>query len=384
MKKIFPLFVFLSFFFYACAASNKAATQASPATLSTQQAETPTANVAVPTAVPTETHVVLNVDADVLQLLKDQNALNPDGSVSSANKYVENNADFSVSPETIKHVTTTDTALKDILSGTDSQGNRVFWNKEKGYWVQEFGMGAIDKTPSDSPFVPLDAYYDGSSHYSAAIYIAEHPNLIAGDAAHPYFKAIIRYTPSDVSRSIFYICIAQEDIPSHQPGKTDISYKINKPFAYLGLQQTKDHSGQVIYVMAKDSWNPTDEHPDQTLPTFLGFDKATYEDWAQYPTIFNITSNKTDMGGEVVPIFPSPELTDINALRYENQDLSPNVAHLQNQQAINLFAESADIQAIFDQIAKGETLTTSTNFASLSALPPELSNMLLLAGVRFW
>ena len=345
---------------------------------------TPTAEVATPT----EVHVALNVDADVLQQLKDQNALNSDGSVNTANKYVENNADFSIAPETIKHVMTTDASFKDVIMGTDNQGHRVFWNEQKGYWTPEFTMSEDFTNPESAPYVPLEAYFDGSAHYSAAVYIVEHPGLIAADASHPYYKINGAFSSKGaIGYEISLMGMAQESMPGES--STPISYKTAKPFYYMGIQQTKDSSGAVIYVVDKDNWNPTTEKPDQTTPTFHGFDEKAYRELIQYERFKALISNKVNMPGELVPVLPVPPgryLYSPDEFIYNTDASNPHVAALADQDFFSMLP--ADVQAqinnMLDKAGAPFDSVTNPRHVVLNELPPELSNLLLYTGLREW
>jgi hypothetical protein len=305
----------------------------------------------------------------MLQKLKDQDALTPDGTISTDNRYLKDNSSFSIPAESIRYLTTNDTGYKGIISGTDNRGHRVFWNKEKLCWVPEFGMSAIDKHPEAAPYVPLLAYYDGSAHYSTAVYIAEHPGLIDPEASYPYYVASVRWTPGSIGGIFFRVGVIGDGFNIF-PNETKISYKVNKPYAYLGIQQTTDESGSIIYVIVKDSWNPTEANRDQSLPIYLGLDKTSYEEFAQYPLLFLFTSNKKDMPGEIMPIFPASTMKDVSRLSDENNPANPHVASLQNADVIKLFAEHDEIQTLIDRVANGQELTAVTNNVALASLPP--------------
>lgn len=340
------------------------------------------------TNTPLPTPVQLNVEPDVLQLLKDQDALNPDGSVRTANKYFENAVGFAVVPESIQHIQTTDATLKDVLSGTDNQGIRVFWNKEKLYWIPEFSMSQDYLLSENVPYVPLDAYFDGSTHYSAAVYIAEHPGLIANDASYPYYKINVAANRTGViGFEISIIGMAEASVPGEP--STKISYKTPKPFYYLGLQQTKDNLGAVIYVVVKGNWNPTTENPDRTTPTFQAFDEAVYRKSIEGVFFKMLLSNKFDMPGELVPVFPAPSgryVAPANEFSYNIDLNNPHVAALMNQDLFSLLPSEiqAKINHMLDQAGAPFDAVTNPRHVVLKELPPELSNMLLYTGLRAW
>lgn len=244
-------------------------------------------------------------------------------------------------------------------------------------------MGAIDKHPEAAPYVPIEAYYDGSVHYSTAVYIAEHPGVIDPKASYPYYKASVKWVPYSKGYIFFTFGVIADGFGIF-PNETDISYKVSKPYAYLGLQRTADQSSNVIYIIVKDSWNPTDANHDQTLPVYLGFDQASYESWMQYTVLLDFTSNAINMPGELIPVIPASTMKDVSTLNYGNQPASPHVASLQNADVINLFPEHNKIQALINKITNGEVLTAATNNVALASLPAGLSDMILLPAFREW
>lgn len=272
--------------------------------------------------------------------------------------------------------------IGDILVYTDASG-RLLWNERAAAWVPEFSTSLDYAHPETAPYVPLDAYEDGSAALSADLYIAEHPGLIEADASYPYYMVnLINQRGYEISlRPTNAVSFPESEV-------TQINRNVPKPYEYLGMQQTTDARGNVIYVIVKQNWNPGNQQ-DQYLPTFQGFDAAAFKDWIKYPLIFKHLSNQTDMNAELVPVFPAPpgsNVTPADAFSYDDQSKNPFVRALTQQAVINIFPQ--DIRALILEMypRAGDNFDAVNNPKSiqLDQLPEELSRMILYTGIRSW
>jgi hypothetical protein len=284
--------------------------------------------------------------------------------------------------------------IGEVLVHTDASG-RLLWNEHMQAWVPEFGTSMDYKSPETAPVVPFEAYYDGSkpgdaeyvpssAALSDMLYVAEHPNLIASDASYPYYRVTL--FGNDKARIGYEIGLTGPNQYLLNENKTDTSRTLNRPFAYFGVQQTQDASGDVIYIIKKANWNPDGEI--KIITTNHGFDQAAYNEWFQYPLILKYLTNTPSMTGELVPLFLSPDgqfqETNPNLFYYETDPANPNVASLVSADAITMFSpgDQADILSLYPQINKPFDATTNPGSYLIDSLPPEMSNMILVTGVH--
>lgn len=280
----------------------------------------------------------------------------------------------------------------------ETTNSRYVWNPELNSWTPEFTTSLDYAHPETSPKVAKPAYDDGSKPgepyfpssvtLSDMLHLAEHPDLISKAASHPYYKVNVNWDSTGAYYSISIVRDGRGGFTG--PEETRLSYKIPKSFAYFGLQQTTDDSGNIIYVVKKANWNPTTENPNGILPTNQGFDKATYERRIQYPITSKALSNATDMSGEWVPVFPSPPGTfgfNPATFSFRGESTNPFVAKLQNPSTINIFDERQFIINIFNAINSDNQPVAgprNPNSVALKSLPLQLSNMILYTGLYSW
>jgi hypothetical protein len=316
--------------------------------------------------------------------------------------YSENTKTLNIDPIKVRitQSPSIETLVGDILwYMDDATGTRFIWNNHLLAWVPEFTTSKNYKNPEESPVVPLEAYYDGSnigdSKYtpssvalSDALYIAEHPELIAPDASYPYYrvtlfgndKAMIGYQIG-LTGPNQYLLINEN--------RTKLLNTQPLPFSIYGIQQTRDEEGYIIYIAKKANWNPTNVNPYEILVTNMGFDKSAYDEWFQYPLILRYFANDPKVtGGELVPLFPSPDgqfqETNPNLFYYEKQPANPHVASLLSAHAIEIFEPYVrkDILRLYPQINKPFDADTNPGSYLIGYLPPQLSNMIHYTGVQ--
>lgn len=288
--------------------------------------------------------------------------------------------------------------IGEVLVYTDAT-ERLLWNEHMQAWVPEFGTNMDYAHPELSPSVPLEAYYDGSKPGDAmyipssvalsdALYVAEHPSLIASDATHPYYRVALAV--DETGPNGYYITLTgpNQYLLTDQ-NTTYISRKENKPFAYFGMQQTSDENGNIIYIVKRASWNPTAEDPNGIVTMNMGFDKGQYEGWIRYPLIFKFLDVDAHPPGELLPVFPY----EYNSYRFSPDSFSystdkpnPNVAALLNTDMIAMFepGEQQNIKNLINGYNIPFDAKTNPGSYLLSSLPPELSNMILYTGVQSW
>ncbi len=318
---------------------------------------------AVPTAIP-DSRVELTVGAETFKVTSDV-------------LHSETVTNINIDPANAQKI-------GEVLVYTEASG-RYIWNDEQQAWTPEFTTSLEYTKPELSPYVPMEAYFDGSAALSAQLYMAEHPGLIEADASYPHY--MINFENSE-GYHISLIPVNRNAFPADMI--TDISAKKNKPFEYLGLQQTKDSDGNIIYVVVKENWNPTPENEQQTLPTFHGFDKASYQEWIKYPLILKYLANDQTTVGQLLPVFPAPPgsyVEPTSTYAYWGQPPNPFVRALVGQEdAIRIFPVDVQ-QAIIAMNAKvGENYDPVANpkSISLAELPEGLSRMILYTGMESW
>lgn len=286
--------------------------------------------------------------------------------------------------------------IGELLVYSDASG-RLIWNEHMAAWTPEFGTNMDYSRPELSPYVPLDAFYDGSKPGDATfvpssvalsdrLYLAEHPEIIAADATFPYYRITLAWSDQTVVGYEIALTGPNQYLLTDEP-KTDTSRNVNRSFAYFGLQQTLDRNNNIIYGIKKANLNPTPTEPDAILATTQGFDEATYDEWFQYAIIYKYLTNTPSMTGEITPMFPL-ELGvyrfDKNTFFSEGQPVNPNVASLLNTEMIAMF--DADTQQeiidLYNGVGKQFDATTNRMSISLDSLPPDLSNMILYTTVH--
>ncbi len=288
--------------------------------------------------------------------------------------------------------------IGDVLVYTDVTG-RLLWNEHMQAWVPEFGTSMDYKTPEASPIVPFDAYYDGSkpdaityipssAALSDMLYIAEHPDVIPSDASYPYYRVAL--FGNDKARIGYEIVLTgPNQYLITGENKTEVSNKKPLPFTYLGVQQTKDNNGNVIYVIKKANWNPTPTNEQNILVTNMGFDKSAYDQWFKYPLIMRyIAADSSVTGGELVPLFLSPngqfQETNPNLFYLETQPANPHVAALVSKDLTGIFSQEVQnsIGLLYPQINKPFDEKTNPGSYLVGVLPSGLTNMIHYTGVQ--
>ncbi len=320
--------------------------------------------------------------------------------VNTTVKHSETTKKLDVDPTKVQ-VTESDPDIGKIYWYRDEANDnaRYIWNEHIQAWTPEFGTSMEYAQPELSPYVSIDAYYDGSKvgdpifipssvTLSDALYLIEHPDLIKEESAgYPYYRVTL-FGNNKYRVGYELVLTGPNQYLLADENKTDVSRSLDRPFAYFGVQQTKDTSGNIIYVIKKANWNPTEANPEQILTTNMGFDKAAYEEWFKYSLILTYLSNSTSMTGELVPIFPSPagqyQADNANSFFYETQPPSPHVAGLQSVDAIQMFdpTTQALINLLYPQINKPFDAKTNPGSYLIGALPNELSNMILSTAVH--
>lgn len=271
----------------------------------------------------------------------------------------------------------------DVWVYTDASG-RYLWNDERQAWAPEFTTSMDYTHPELAPFVPMDAYTDGSAALSAQLYMAEHPGLIEADASYPHYMVNVE---NSEGYHISLIPVNRNAFPADKI--TTLTANTNKPFEYLGLQQTTDSAGHVIYVVVKENWNPVPGNESQTLPTFHGFDKAAYNEWIKYPLILKFLTNDTNPFGQLLPIFPAPPgsyAEPAETYAYWSQPANPHVRALNGQNSITIFPADiqAAIKAMYAKVGENYDPVTNPKSISLSQLPEGLSRMILYTATEGW
>jgi hypothetical protein len=287
-----------------------------------------------------------------------------------------------------------------ILWYKDNAPNtRYIWNEHMAAWIPVFGISTDFRTPEASPTVPFDAYYDGSamgvleyipssSTLSDALYVAEHPGLIAPNASYPYYRVTL-FGNDKAMIGYQIVLTGPNQYLLIDENTTQLSNKQPLPFNLYGIQQTKDKGGHIIYVMKKANWNPTNVNSPEILVTNMGFDKSAYDEWFQYPLILRYIANDSKVtGGELSPLFLSPDgqfqETNPDLFYFETQPANPHLASLLSADAIRMFDLSvqADILSLYPQINKPFNADTNPGSYLIGSLPSELSNMILYTGVH--
>lgn len=286
----------------------------------------------------------------------------------------------------------------DLLVYTTDAG-RLIWNENKAAWTPEFSTSMDYAHPELSPSVPFEAFYDGSKPGDAvyipssvalsdALYVSEHPELIADNATYPHYRAALTWSDETVvGYQIVLTGPNQYLLPKDVT--TQIDRNTPKPFVYFGMQQTRDRSNNVIYVIKKANWNPTEASPNAVLTTNMGFDKARFEAMIQYDAIFERLSNNVNMSGEIVPNFPY----NFGVYRFDNdtfyasrQGKNPNVASLLSTEMLSMF-DIAVQQAILDLYnGVGKPVDAATNPGStlIGSLPDDFTNMIHFSSQKDW
>ena len=316
--------------------------------------------------------------------------------------YSENTKTLNIDPIKVRvtQSPSIETLVGEILWYMDnSTGTRFIWNNRLSAWVPEFTTSKNYKNPEESPVVPLEAYYDGSkigdSEYvpssvalSDALYIAEHPELIAPDASYPYYRISLSVNKVGPNGYIIALTGPNQYLLTEQ-NTTKISRKNNKPFVYFGMQQTTDQMGNTIYIIKRASWNPTDENPNGIVAMNMGFDKDRYEAKIQYPLIFKFLDGEAHPPGELIPVFPYNYDTNQfspNTFSYSNDEPNPNVAALLNTNLISMFEDATQhqIKGLIKGYNKPFDAQTNPGSYLIPSLPPELSNMILFTSTQSW
>ncbi len=281
----------------------------------------------------------------------------------------------------------------------DATGTRFIWNNHLSAWVPEFLTNTDYAHPEISPFVPLEAFYDGSKPgdekytpssvaLSNMLYVAEHPGMIAADAFYPYYRVSLSVNKAGPNGYIVALTGPNQYLLTEQ-NTTKVSRNQNKPFTYFGMQQTTDQRGNTIYIIKRASWNPTTENPNGIVIMNMGFDKKRYEEQIQYPLIFKFLDGESHPPGELVPVFPYNYGTNQfspDTFSYSNDKPNPNVALLLDTNMITLFEDTTQYQ--IKGLIKGynKPFDAETNPGSylIPSLPPELSNMILFTSTQSW
>lgn len=273
--------------------------------------------------------------------------------------------------------------IGDLLVYSDASG-RLIWNEHLASWTPEFGTNMDYSRPELSPFVPGEAYADGSAALSARLYLAEHPDFIKADAPDPH------YMVNGVNGQGYYISVLPTNANAFSANEvTQIRGDTNKPFGYLGLQQTEDRFGNIIYVVGKGSLVRIPGSSDEVYPTFFGFDKSRYEKLISYPLIFKFLANDKSMVGEIVPVLPAPPgsyVAPAETFQFYDQKGFPHVRALVQQNVISLFpAEIQDaIVNMYLNVDKDYNPTTNPKSVPLSELPEGLDRLILYPGLKSW
>lgn len=278
----------------------------------------------------------------------------------------------------------------------ETTGARFIWNSNLLAWVPEFKTSMDYKNPEASPVVPLEAYYDGSNvgdpeyapssvALSDALYAAEHPELIASDATYPYYRATLAWSNETVIGYEIALTGPNQYLITDE-NKTDVARVLNRPFAYFGVQQTKNKDGSIIYIIKKANWNPTQLNEDEILTFNMGFDKSRYEEWFKYQLILDkVTDPHTT--GELSPVFPyefGVYHFNKDSFYVERQGHNPSVASLLDTSMINMFEPEIRQRIIDLYNGVGRQFDPNTNRMSIliGSLPLDLSNMILYTSVH--
>jgi len=366
MKRLFLIFPLFIFTFTACTSAESSYIPVAPVQSTLTQSPSAIVTVspeAVESTVMPDSHVQLVVGLETFSVVRDV-------------MYSETVKNLEIDSENVQ-------VIEGFLVYNDSTGRFIYHN-ELDVWVPEFTTNIDYTHPELSPYVPMEAYDDGSAALSAQLYMAEHPGLIEPDAPYPHYMVNVENTEG---YHISLIPINRNAFSSDQI--TQITGKTNKPFEYLGLQQTTDAKGNVIYVVVKENWNPAPGKEDRTLPTFHGFDEEAYLHWIKYPLILKFLANDASVIGQLLPIFPAPPgsyAESASEYEYWNEPANPAVRALNGQEAIAIFPQDIRSAIIAMYLKVGENYDAKTNPKStpLSELPKELSRLILYTGMESW
>lgn len=279
--------------------------------------------------------------------------------------------------------------IGDLLVYADSFG-RLIWNENNAAWTPEFTASMDFAHPELAPSVPFEAYYDGSKPgdtvyipssvaLSDQLYVTEHPNLIAADASYPRYRVTLAW--SDTTVVGYEITLRGPNSYLLPPDEvTQINRQVNKPFAYFGVQQTQDPSGDTIYVIKKANANPGGEI--SVLATNQGFDKAIYDLLITYPRFSNEITNKPSMTHELNPMFPYDFGTyrfNKNTFYADTQGANTNVAETLNTGMISMFDATTqqEIKDLYNGVGIQFDVNTNPMSFGLDSLPSDLTNMIL-------
>jgi len=266
---------------------------------------------------------------------------------------------------------------------------RLIWNEHMAAWTPEFPTSMDYEHSDTAPVVPFDAYYDGSPPDAAVyipssvtlsdrLYFAEHPGVIAPDAAHPHYKVNMENTFG------YMVSIYPVNDASFPPSElTQVTFRGPKPFEYFGIQQTEDSSGRKIVVIKKANWNPDAADPSNTiLPTNMGMDKFIYDQAVEYPLMFKYLTDSREAVGQMMPFFLPPSGSSVRPeadFREVGSLESPAVFALQSQNDISVFPQEVQsaILAMYPRAGENFEATTNPKSINLAEFPSGLSNMIL-------
>ena len=262
-----PVLMLLLFFLTACAAptSIKPATPTTTVTATSIALPSPNPTLPAPTAEP-----VLKVTPEVQVVLDSQKAeyaVNADGKAIIDLKNTEEEENFVL--EEIGHIPTNDGLAKDILAGTDQEGNRYIFVESYG-WVKDidFSNSSINN--------PVEISWELVKHLEIlnvmfALHYAENPT-ISPDAVEPRYWA-------NVFRNNAYIGL--QPMAAETGTSEDQNTKFaesSKPYSDCRFIKVTSPSGQDVIIIARNQKNPTLDDKKQIINLFHWMSKSRYDD----------------------------------------------------------------------------------------------------------
>lgn len=340
-----------------------------------------------------ESPVSINVSPEIQAILVAEHAVGADGKLVTKLTHGESAKQVDIQTESIKTTHSEDSSVTDIITGTDAVGNRYIWNTEISSWVPEFQLSQDYTHPENATYVEYSAFKDGSMNLSAALYVAEHPELLSDNPTHPYYKINVFLNPA--FGGFYYQISLFRAEPYRFTDPEETAFPLQKdtiPFTPLGLVYSKDTQGNVFEVIAQNYSNPSLDNPERLTNVFFGIDQPTYTKYSTdkadngLSTIENIVLHYTS---ELSPMFPPPTghyWYDPAQFRLATQETNPVVANLQSPNLIKIFTpeEQKLITDIFVLWEAGTAPDAQHSSVAIGELPPELSDMVVFTGFQGW